>query len=140
MYGERLANVRSHFAMSQAEFSNRAGVSLRAYQNYERGEREISVDLLKAMYLEFGVSPVWVITGEGEMLATEKPSVSLDREILAYVVEAVINFEASMNKIFTAEYKTRLISLLYEQAILVTEVKDKKVGLDQVQTILKSIA
>ncbi len=43
-------------------------MSLRGYQNYERGERAIPVALVRALYEEFRVDLVWLLTGEGSML------------------------------------------------------------------------
>lgn len=66
--GRRLATAREHFGLSQKEFAAELGVSLRAYQGYERDEREVSATLLRALYSVFRISPVWLLVGDGEML------------------------------------------------------------------------
>jgi transcriptional regulator with XRE-family HTH domain len=43
--------------------ANRLGVTLRAYANYERGEREVAVAVLLALYKRFAIDPVWVMLG-----------------------------------------------------------------------------
>ncbi|MHB8348688.1 MAG: helix-turn-helix domain-containing protein, partial [Acidiferrobacterales bacterium] len=52
-YHERVGRVRAHFALSQTVMAQRVGLSLRAYQNYERGEREVPVALVHALYETF---------------------------------------------------------------------------------------
>ena len=44
--GRRLAGVREHRHLTQTEFAERLALSPRAYQNYERGEREIPAAVL----------------------------------------------------------------------------------------------
>jgi Predicted transcriptional regulators len=53
--------------MSQGEFATALGLSLRAYQNYERGERPISKDLISSVVGVFGISTDWLLFGEGAM-------------------------------------------------------------------------
>lgn len=71
-YHVRVKQVRDHFALSQTAIAQRVGMSLRAYQNYERGEREVPVALIHALYSEFKVDPVWLLTGTGPMIFTDK--------------------------------------------------------------------
>ncbi|MFL9996301.1 helix-turn-helix transcriptional regulator, partial [Paraburkholderia sediminicola] len=49
-YHQRIAQVRQHFELSQAKMAERLGLSLRGYANYERGERAIPIDLVRALY------------------------------------------------------------------------------------------
>jgi transcriptional regulator with XRE-family HTH domain len=64
--GRRLAAMREERRLPQKEFAAKLGVSLRAYQNYERGEREISAGLIRALYDVFGIEPVWLLIGGGD--------------------------------------------------------------------------
>ena len=52
------------------------GVSLRGYQNYERGEREIPLHALDDARERIGLNPDWIRNGEGEMLGQRRPTVS----------------------------------------------------------------
>lgn len=61
--GRRLAAVRDRARLVQTEFAERMGLSPRAYQNYERGEREVPAVVLKALYEVYGADPLWVLTG-----------------------------------------------------------------------------
>ena len=61
--GARLAEVRVESGLSQADFAARVAVSLRAYQSYERAEREPPFTLAIRLYQEFGISPLWLALG-----------------------------------------------------------------------------
>lgn len=67
--GRRLAAFRKKLGLSQRDFAAKLGVSLRAYQNYERGEREISAGLIRALYETFGIQPVWLLLGGDDPLS-----------------------------------------------------------------------
>jgi phage repressor protein C with HTH and peptisase S24 domain len=56
--------------MSQGDFAESLGLSLRAYQNYERGERPVSKELIRAGMSTYGWSADWLLFGEGEMFRT----------------------------------------------------------------------
>jgi transcriptional regulator with XRE-family HTH domain len=71
----RLQQVRSNNHLNQKEFSEMLGVSLRAYQNYERGDSSISVECVLALNQAFGINPRWLLTGSGMMLITENEHV-----------------------------------------------------------------
>lgn len=42
------------------------GISRSAYQNYERGQRDLTAQLLMVLYEEFDVDPLWMLEGEPE--------------------------------------------------------------------------
>jgi len=62
--GGRLLRLRRDNHCSQGEFARRLGVSVGAYQGYERGEREVPSSLLLALHEELGVDPLWMLAGE----------------------------------------------------------------------------
>ena len=139
-YHERVGLVRAHFALSQTVMAQRLGISLRAYQNYERGEREVPVALVHALYAEFRVDPVWLLTGEGSMMLAEDQRKRLDQTLLDRVVEAVEKFEAGLKKPLSVEHKSRLIGLLYEKSQLLNEVTGEKLSPAKLRTLLKLVA
>lgn len=82
--GARLAEVRVESGLSQAEFAARLGVSLRAYQSYERAEREPPLTLAIRLYQEFGVSPLWLALGpdaSARRLLTPEDSARLSADL-----------------------------------------------------------
>ncbi len=136
-YHERVGAVRAHFALSQTTMAQRLGISLRAHQNYERGEREVPVVLVHALYETFRVDPVWLLTGSGSMMLAEDQRKRLDQALLDRVVEAVAKFETHLKKALSVEHKSRLIGLLYEESQLLTEVAGKKLSPAKMRSLLK---
>jgi len=67
LIGQRLAQIRKNKSMNQNDFSKTLGVSLRGYQNYERGERAISKELICALISTYEIDTKWLLTGEGNM-------------------------------------------------------------------------
>ncbi len=136
-YHARVGAVRTHFALSQTAMAQRVGISLRAYQNYERGEREVPVVLVHALYEVFRVDPVWLLTGSGSMMLAEDQRKRLDQDLLDRVVETVEKLEASLKKTLPVEHKSRLIGLLYEESQLLNEVAGEKLSPAKMRSLLK---
>lgn len=61
--GSRLNEVRADEGLSQAEFAQRLGISLRAFQSYERAERELPFSVAVQLFREFGINPLWLALG-----------------------------------------------------------------------------
>ena len=55
-FGENLLRLRKEKGLSQPSVSDGAGISLRAYQNYERGLREPQLSPLIALADFYGIS------------------------------------------------------------------------------------
>ena len=64
--GHRLAAVRNMARLSQEEMSQKLGISRSAYQNYERGQRDLTAQLLLKVYEKFDVDPLWMLEGDTE--------------------------------------------------------------------------
>lgn len=64
LIGLRVADVRGE--LSQATFATRLGVHKNTVGATERGQTMPGGDFLQALHREFGISPTWVLTGEGE--------------------------------------------------------------------------
>lgn len=106
--GDRLAAIRSSRGLSQVEFALRLGLSPRAYQNYERGEREVPVAILRSLNSVFGISPLWVISGPQKICTPSKPS------LLEEIVIAVEHHLDQRRLKLDPVRKARLIALLHE--------------------------
>lgn len=74
-FGERLARVRLAQGLNQSDFAESLGLSMRAYCNYERGEREAPLAVLRAMYEVYEVDPMWLIGGYEDLPVTGKARV-----------------------------------------------------------------
>lgn len=124
-YHQRIAQVRQHFELSQEKMAERLGISLRAYANYERGERAIPIDLVRALHDKYSVDPVWLLTGEGAMILDRDVRYRLDQRVLDTVLVAVERIERRLEKPMAVRKKARLIGLLYEESQLLNESGDE---------------
>ncbi|REE18175.1 helix-turn-helix protein [Paraburkholderia sp. BL27I4N3] len=132
-YHQRVAQVREHLQLSQEKMARRLGLSLRAYANYERGERAGPVELVRALYEQFSVDPVWLLTGDGSMILDRDVRYRLDQKTLDSVLVAVARIEQRLEVPLDAKKKARLIGLLYEQCQLLGEsaeqiLKDSRIS------------
>jgi len=64
--GERLLSFREKQDLSQNQLSESIGVSLRAYQNYERGDRAITKEVVCSLMDGFGIDCTWLLSGKGD--------------------------------------------------------------------------
>ena len=64
MLGQRIAALRRHMGMSQAELAQRIGVSPSAVGMYEQDRREPSLSAMVTMSEALGVSVDYLLTGE----------------------------------------------------------------------------
>ena len=132
-YHRRVAQVRQHLDLSQEKIARQLGLSLRAYANYERGERAVPLEMLRALYEQFSVDPVWLLTGSGPMILDRDIRYRLDQQTLDSVINAVDRIEQRLPVPLDAKKKARLIGLLYEQCQLLDEsadqiLKDSRIG------------
>ncbi|APA89017.1 helix-turn-helix domain-containing protein [Paraburkholderia sprentiae WSM5005] len=130
---QRVAQVREHFGLSQDKMARQLGLSLRAYANYERGERAIPIELLRGLYEQFSVDPVWLLSGDGNMILDRDVRYRLDQKTLDGVLVSVERIEQRLEAPLDAKKKARLIGLLYEQCQLLREsaeqiLKDSRIG------------
>lgn len=110
--GQRLTAVRATIALSQGAFAETLGLSLRAYANYERGEREMPVALFRALYEAYGIDPVWLLDGPGEQpvkAATRATDVALVDRIIDWVDTEL----ASMGRKLRPEQRLRILKAAY---------------------------
>ncbi|HQR96714.1 MAG TPA: helix-turn-helix transcriptional regulator, partial [Thiotrichales bacterium] len=63
LIADRLLLIRTNLGLSQKEFADRLGISLRAEQNYERGDRAIPSDVLLSLAKNFDIDPMWILDG-----------------------------------------------------------------------------
>lgn len=127
--GRRLVSVRNASDLAQNAFAERLGVSPRAYQNWERGEREIPAALLRSLYEEFAIDPLWMLMGPGDkpIDAGVRPNPSLVKD----VVLAVEVWLQRRHKTMPTSKKAELVALLYEHFL-----NEGKVGANHLNSML----
>lgn len=64
---ERLKTIRQHFKLTQKEFSMTLDIKQGSYSDVERGKAGISAILLKNLIKKYGISPLWLCEGAGNM-------------------------------------------------------------------------
>lgn len=121
--GERLKAVREKARLLQPEFAEKLGVSPRAYANYERGERTLPAQAIKALHDQFGVDPIWLLSGPGA--DPHKPLSRLD--LLRDIIIKVENHLTKHRLRLAPEKKARLVILLYQYLQLKDSVEDQDI-------------
>lgn len=65
--GERIREVRNTLSLTLEKFGDRLGVTKVAISNIEKGNRNLTEQMTKAICREFNVDYMWLTTGDGEM-------------------------------------------------------------------------
>lgn len=110
--GSRLAELRAHLGKTQVEMARAIEVSPRTYQNYERGEREVSATVVRSIYRVFDIDPIWLLSGESGLQKVRQPE--LDIELLQVILEEIERKLKVMKKQLTPNKKAQLTALLYD--------------------------
>lgn len=65
--GKRIREVRNTLGLTLEKFGDRLGVTKVAISNIEKGNRNLTEQMTKAICREFNVDYMWLTTGDGEM-------------------------------------------------------------------------
>lgn len=106
--GERLQSLRNQKGLSQRAMSEALGISMRTYQNYERGERSITKEFICSFCEQFNVSSDWLLSGHS--LAEE----ALDWSRLETIISAIETILEKESLKLESQKKVKLISLFYK--------------------------
>lgn len=79
--GERVKEIRKSLEMTMEQFGSRLGVTKVAISRIEKGERNLTEQMSRAICREFNINEEWLKTGEGEMYQ----QLSEDEEIAGIV-------------------------------------------------------
>lgn len=110
--GRRLTAVRTAAGTSQGAFAESLGLSLRAYANYERGEREMPVALYRALYERYGIDPIWLLEGPGEQ-PVRASSRLVDMTLAEQVIDEVDRRLKTIHKRIRPEARRRILKAVY---------------------------
>lgn len=119
--GRRLTAIRLASGLTQADFAARLGLSLRAYANYERGEREMPTALFRSLTEIFNIDPLWQLTGPGEEPVLIGSRV-LDINLLESVIQLVEDWLTKHRRTLKPDKKARVIRLGYEHCVVKGEI------------------
>lgn len=93
---DRVKELRRALGLTQSEFADKIGITGTAVSLYESGKRGVSETLVKSICREFGVSYLWLTTGEGEMFEPK----SEEQEIYELVDRILSGENAHVRAIF----------------------------------------
>lgn len=72
---ERLFQLRKTLGLNQTDFGSRLGVTSAAISRYEKGERNLTEQMLLSICREFRVNYFWITEGKGDMFTGTPESV-----------------------------------------------------------------
>lgn len=75
---QRFRQVRKYLKMTQTDFGEKIGKTMRSVQEYERGTRNITDGVLLNLQETFNINPNWLRTGTGSMFLEEKSNVKIE--------------------------------------------------------------
>ena len=106
--GERLQTFRADRGLSQNALAKMLNISMRTYQNYERGERSITKEFICTFCERFNMSSDWLLSGE----IRKESNINWDTlEDIIQTIEHVLEHESL---IIDTHKKVKLISLFYK--------------------------
>ena len=114
--GERIKKLRETLGLTLESFGEKVGVTRGAISNLEKGNRNLTEQMTKAICREFGVDYIWLTTGEGEMFP--KP----DTDPLWGMLGQVLKEEKSS---FRRQLITALCQLEPDELAAIEKVIDK---------------
>lgn len=82
---QRFKQLRKYLKMTQTDFGEKIGKTMRSVQEYERGTRNITDGVLLNLQETFNVNPNWLRTGTGSMFLEEKSDVKIEPVSNQYV-------------------------------------------------------
>ena len=92
-FGERVRQIRKSLAgLNQEELGAELGVSRQTINAYERDRQKPTVTMIEAMCSKYNVSPVWLLTGVGNMQERRYLQVDPDAGNATPEQEALITF------------------------------------------------
>ena len=86
--GERVKELRTALSLTLEKFGDRVGVTKVAISNIEKGNRNLTEQMIKAICREFNVNYDWLVYGEGEMFS-ELPKTILDELCRVYDLDEI---------------------------------------------------
>ena len=110
----RFLRVRLNAGLSQQAFADALGISLRGEQNYERGVRKLTADVLLAIARIYRIDPLWILEGPEERPRKLISDSGIDRAVLARAIRIVTIAVADSGKNIDDESFSDLVVAIYE--------------------------
>jgi len=130
----RFLTVRSHLNLSQKSFAESLGISLGAEQNYERGNRQISANVIHSVYKVYDVDPQWLLDGEEGQPRFMKNRGGLNKDVLSRAVKDVLEAIEESGRDVPSEIISKCIGVLYSSYI---NDNDSKAAVEMINVLLE---
>lgn len=131
-FGRRLAMVRATTRLSQTAFAETLGLSLRAYANYERGEREAPVALFRALFEQYGIDPIWMLSG-GDDTPQKAAARAMDFALVERITRQIDARLTAVRKRMKPAQRARVLRALYVLSLERGPLSDSQV--EQVMSV-----
>lgn len=127
LIGRRLRAVRERAGLNQDEFAESIGASKRAYANYERGEREVPMGVVKAALDLYAVDPTWLLSGPG-LEPVDAGAGHVDFRLIVQITRELERQLAEVGRRLRDDHKARVIKALYLLALERGQITPEKVA------------
>ena len=81
---DRLKEIRKFLNLSIREFAKEISYSHGVYGQVEHGDRKPTDRIIQLITSRFNINKEWLLTGKGEMFASDSPDLRLDKIINVY--------------------------------------------------------
>jgi len=113
MIHERLRTIRRSLGMSQQDFANRLGKTLKTIQRWESGQYNIPESALRLISHTFGVSYEWLKEGKGEMW--ERVPAEVQISIIKDIVRELKRIEEEYDIDIPPDLFAEAVESIYEE-------------------------
>lgn len=123
--GERVKDIRKTLNLTLEKFGQCVGVGKSAISNIEKGDRNLTEQMLKSICREFNVNESWLRDGTGEMFV----DISRDEEIAEFVGRTLAHESETFKKDFISMLSRLDESdwkVLEKMALELSEMDNKK--------------
>lgn len=127
LIGRRLRAVRERHGLSQDAFAESIGTSKRAYANYERGERELPLGVVKALLDLYTIEPAWLLSGSG-LEPVNAGAGQVDFRLIVQISGELERQLAEAGRRLRDDHKARVVKALYLLALEKGRVTPEKVA------------
>ena len=119
-FGERFRQIRRAARLTQEEFGQMLGVSRQTINAYENDRQRPPLDMLEKVCREQGISPRWILTGQGESrMDTAYPPAEDSSAPIAVTEEALAPEQLALINYITEDRgrAVKLARFLFDEAL-----------------------
>ena len=124
---ERVKIARKALKMTCETFGEKLGVGKTAISRIERGDRNVTPQMSKAICREFNVNPVWLDTGQGDMfMEPTMDDMELSEELLKPENKQYLDLIRYCKEVFDDKDWEDIIRLIKKSYRIVEQLESNK--------------